>query len=90
MKKDIDKGVMNFRVDTLGLLTEIVECGLREKQGILKVPINVFKNLLADVAHRATELNDPEMNILMLSLGLYEVNPRDVVKAIEVQKKLIK
>ncbi len=81
---------LSFRVDTMKLLNEIVESALREKQGILKVPLNVFRNLLAQVAHRATEINDPKLNILMLSLSLYEMSPSEIQKAIDGQKSLIK
>lgn len=42
---------------------------------ILKIPFNTFKMLLGMVAQRAIELNDPELNILMLRLALYEANP---------------
>lgn len=83
----LNKGVMTFRVDTMGLLTEIAECGLPRTQGILKVPLNIFKNLLADVAQRAIELDDPQLNILMLSLNLYEVPHSQIYKQIEKQQK---
>lgn len=85
MKKEVTE--MNFRVDTMALLHEIANCGLPRTQGILKLPLNIFKNLLADVALRATVLNDPELNILMLSLGLYEVKPNQIVEAIKNQRK---
>jgi hypothetical protein len=81
---------LSFRVDTMKLLTEIVECALKENQGILKVPLNVFRNLLAQVAERASEINDPKLNILMLSLNLYEMPPTEIQKAIDNQKKIIK
>lgn len=87
--KSLEKGVMTFRVDTMALLTEIVDCALRENQGVLKIPLNIFKNLLAKVAERATEINDPELNILMLSLNLYEIPHNEIQKAIDNQKKLI-
>lgn len=80
---------LEFRVDTMSLLNEIVDCAFRENQGVLKVPLNVFKNLLAQTAVRATELNDPKLNILMLKLGLYEVPPMEIHKKIEDQIELI-
>lgn len=90
MKNKItENNTMSFRVDTLGLLNEIVDGGLRPNMGVLKIPINIFKDLLADVAYRATELNDPKLNILMLSLCLYEVSPNDIPKAINLQKRII-
>jgi hypothetical protein len=81
---------LKWRVDTLALLNEIADSAMDRKMGILKIPINIFKDLLADVAQRATELNDPELNILMLRLNLYEVPQNEIIEAIENQKKLIK
>ena len=86
--KKKEQGTMVFRIDTMGLLTEIADAGLDRNMGILYHPLNIFKNLLAQVAQRATELNDPQLNVLMLSLGLYEVAPNDIPRVIEEQIKL--
>lgn len=83
------KEELEFRVDTNQLLTEITEFGLPRTMGVLYRPINIFRNYLCRVAERAIELNDPKMNILMLSLGLYEVQNREIPGAIEKQKALI-
>lgn len=64
---------LHFRVHTLNLLNEIVECSLPKSSGVLFVPINTFKNLLGEVAKRATELNDPVLNRIMFDLTLYEL-----------------
>jgi len=87
MKKE--QTPLKFRVDTVALLHEIANCGLPITQGILKLPLNIFKNLLAEVAERAININDPELNILMLSLGLYEVPPNKINSCIEEQRKKI-
>jgi hypothetical protein len=79
---------VGFRVDTMGLLTEITNCALPRSMGVLKVPLNVFKNILGEVAERAIELNDPQLNILMLKLALYEMPPKEIPQAIEQQMKL--
>lgn len=63
----------HFRVNTCELLDEIVQCSLPQNSGVLKVPLNVFKNLLAQLAERATQLNDPIMNKIMFDLTLYEL-----------------
>lgn len=76
---------LGFRVDTPALLKEIADCGLPQRIGVMKVPLNVFQGLLAKVAGRAIELNDPELNVLMLSLNLYEVPPNEIVNEIEKQ-----
>jgi len=78
---------LGFRVNTMGLLEEI--CQTTEKNGVLFVPLNTFKSLLAKVAQRATEINDPQLNILMLALNLYEVKPEKIVEAIEKQYDII-
>jgi hypothetical protein len=83
------KDYMTFSVNTIGLLTEIVESGLDRRMGVLKTPINIFRNLLGQVAERAAELNDPKLNVLMLRLWLYEASPEDIPKLIEEQLKLI-
>lgn len=77
-----------FRVDTMGLLTEIADSGLDRRMGVLKIPLNIFKNILGEVAERAIQLNDPQLNILMLKLALYEVAPNEIPSAIEYQMKL--
>ena len=47
--------------------------------------VNVFKQLLERVAKRAIILNDPQLNILMISLTLYEIPACDIPKEIENQ-----
>jgi len=88
MKKEYDAISIGFRVDTMGLLTEVVDCAMPKNMGILKIPLNIFKNILEEVAQRATELNDPQLNILMLKLALYEVPAREIREAIEKQMEL--
>lgn len=79
-----------FRVDTAALLNEIANCAMPRTMGILKIPINVFRELLVRVSQRSIELNDPELNILMLKLGLYEGNPAEIIEAIKQQRERIK
>jgi len=85
----MEKGNLEFRVDTNQLLNEIADYGLPRTMGVMKVPLNIFKNLLARTAQRATELNDPKLNILMLKLGLYEIPNDEIQSAIIEQTKLI-
>ena len=89
-EKQSNKNSLYFRVDTIGLLTEIADAGLERNMGVLKIPLNIFKNLLGEVAQRAIILNDPELNILMLRLALYDVKQTDIHEAIEIQKSKIK
>lgn len=39
---------------------------------MLRQPLIIFRAILAEVAQRAIELNDDELNLLMLRLTLYE------------------
>lgn len=65
---------VHFRCDTPKLFKEIVECTLSQgKNGIFKIPLSVFFNLLTNVAYRASQINDPIMNKLMFDLALYEL-----------------
>jgi hypothetical protein len=81
---------IGFRVHTVNLLGDIiVNLEASKKSGILFQPLNRFRVLLIDLAERATELNDPELNIIMMSLGLYDIDPKEVVGRIEEQIKLM-
>lgn len=86
IKTTLDIG---FRVDTVGLLSEIAAAAMDRKMGVLKIPLNQFVYLLSKLGERATELNDPELNVWMLSLGLYEVPASEIPKAIDYQLSLI-
>jgi hypothetical protein len=81
---------LTFSCDTMGLLHEIADHGLPHTAGVLKIPLNIFKNLLAMVAQRAIELDDPQLNILMLRLKLYEVVHSDILNKIAEQGLRIK
>jgi hypothetical protein len=41
--------------------------------GVLFVPANVFRLYLAQIAERASQLNDPKLNAIMVQMSLYEV-----------------
>lgn len=58
-----------WKVHTVGLLREMVECN--NGMGIFKHPVNIFGGILHQVAERAIELNDPKLNALMCRLSLY-------------------
>ena len=61
---------VQWRCYTSGLLKEILS---NPGTGILRQPLSIFGNLLGEVADRAAELNDPQLNALMMRLTLYEV-----------------
>jgi len=96
IKDKILKGEINtaldlgFRVDTCLLLDEIAESAMPRSMGVLKIPLNSFKGWLSNMAELAVEKNDPEMNIIMLCLGFYEIPPHEIPSAIDAQINLIK
>lgn len=61
---------LHWRVNTPGLLREILKNNGTE---ILRVPLQVFGDILAKVGERAAELNDPALNALMCRLAIYSV-----------------
>lgn len=75
-----------FRIDSVQLLTEIADAGLSRNMGVLKVPLNIFRDYLGQVAQRASELDDPKLNIIMLKMGLYEVDIDKIFDLIDEQK----
>jgi hypothetical protein len=66
-----NKDLMVWRVNTPGLLREIVI--YNPTLQVLAAPVNIFQGILASIAARASELNDPIMNGLMARLALYEI-----------------
>lgn len=62
---------LQFDVDTYPFLKECCENCVG---GMYAICYNIFKNLLCMVAVRATELNDPILNVLMLRLNLYDLD----------------
>lgn len=58
---------------------------------ILHIPLNIFQTKLAEVAQRATELNDPVLDGLMAELALYSVaDPDDPEYNAKVAERTIK
>lgn len=80
---------MEWKLHTPNLLRETINCN--PTAAILYRPLQLLGQLLHEVAERAAELNDPELNHLMCKLTLYEVaDPenkeaynRDIVKEVE-------
>lgn len=78
------KETLHFNLDAPQLLEEITN---NENIGILKIPLNVLRMKLANVAGIAIELDDPKLNIAMLEMKLYEVEHTEIHGLIEQQKK---
>ena len=76
---------LSFDVNTPHFLKEACE---NARDGMYGVCWNIFRNLIAQVAERATELNDPILNTLMIRLNLYEMPNNDRYKIIKQQKAI--
>src|SRR3546814_15053253 len=59
-----------WRVHTQRILAEVLQNRTCE---ILRQPLTIMDNLMRRVASRASELNDPELNRLMIQLTLYAI-----------------
>jgi hypothetical protein len=68
MKKE-KKQKLHWKVHTPNLLKEIAG---NNETGILRIPLNIFQDLLRQVADRAVEINDEKLNCLMIRLTLYD------------------
>lgn len=74
---------LTFDVNTPQFLKEASEnCN----GGMYAICWNIFRERLAQVAERATELNDPILNVLMIRLNLYEIENKERYKIIKQMK----
>lgn len=76
---------LSFDVNTPQFLKEACE---NARDGMYGICWNIFRNLLAQVAERATELNDPVLNTLMIRLNLYEIPNKERYKIIKQLKEM--
>lgn len=84
IKTKLDVFSWQFDVNTPQFLKEACEnC----EGGMYAICWNVFRNLIGMVAERATELNDPIMNVLMIRLNLYEMPNEERYKVIGQMRK---
>ncbi len=78
--------VLNVRMTVDAL--HIIEIAAQEADTVaVKMGLCMVFNFLQKAAKRATELNDPELNYIILHLGLYDVP--DINKAIAKVERLI-
>ena len=75
-----------WKLNTPGLIKEIGDCCT--EAGALIFPLKMLQRMLKGLAEYAANNNDPELNIHMLRLGLYDVPKPKVDEAIlgEVEK----
>ena len=75
------------RVDTPYLIKQVFD---NPGSSQLRIPFNTVLRLLAAVAERAIELDDPKLNMLMIKLNLYEFDQKDGSKLIDECLKRMK
>lgn len=61
----------HWKVNVHGLFKEILS---NSNMTVMNVPLQIFQDILAQVASRAIILNDAKLNQLMLKLSLYEIS----------------
>lgn len=79
---------MKWRSHLPNLLIEIVDSN--PTAWALRMPIILTRSILTEVAERAIELDDPALNILMLRLSMYAVEPEKITEAIDAQEARIR
>jgi len=78
---------LHFDSNLPGLLDEVLS---NQTCAILKIPINLTKGILAELAQLAIEIDDDRLHIMMLRLGLYECSASERVKRIKQLKEKVK
>ena len=68
------------RVNTPDLIKQVFD---NPGTSQLKIPFNTMLKFLGAVAQMAIELDDPKLNMLMIKLNLYEVDPNEAKKLID-------
>lgn len=75
---------LHFDANLPGLLDEVLN---NSTCNILKLPINITKGILAELAQLAIEIDDDRLHVMMLRLGLYEVSASERVELIKKMKR---
>lgn len=77
---------LEFDSNLPGLLEEVLN---NQTCTVLRTPINITRNLLAELAQIAIELDNPKLHIMMLRLGLYDMpNKKRVVMIKKLKNEL--
>ena len=75
-----------FDANLPGLLDEVLN---NPTCGILKLPINITKGILAELAQLAIEIDDDRLHVMMLRLGMYDCSANERVEKIkELNRRL--
>ena len=71
---------MRFDAHLPNLLKEMAQ---NDACSIMRIPVNLTLKILKELAEYAIELDDPQLHVFMLRLGLYEVRASERVKQIK-------
>ena len=63
---------LRFKIHTPNFLVELADCGLDRKMGIYKVPLNVFRQRLIDLAEIGRKIDNPLLHLWLFDMTLYE------------------
>ena len=75
-----DRKKMRFDCNLPGLLEEVLN---NPTCAILKIPINITRSMLANLAQLAIEIDDDRLHVMMLRLNLYDMPNDKRVKEIK-------
>lgn len=75
-KKLVKEPQLIWKLNTPQLICEVGDCC--RDAGALLVPLRMLQRMLKALAEYAAERNDPELNIHILRLGLYDVPAREI------------
>lgn len=77
-----------WKCNTPGLIEEIGNCCTEAPA--LVTPLRILQRLLQELAEVAIRIDDPELNVMMLRLSLYDVPHMKIDAAIKRQRKRMK
>ena len=80
---------LHFNLDMPKFLEELTTSNSKDIAAF-KIPFRVLQGKLIKIGERAAELNDPELNILMLEMKIYDVEHNNIQKLINKEKLRIK
>ena len=82
----------DWKLDYPSFIEELFTTATKHKDSglaIMKIPIQLLNHFIYEITKRATELDDPKLNIIMLKMNLYEVPHNEIDNIIKEQKKRI-
>lgn len=74
----------DWKVYTPQLFREILT---NKECSVLAIPLRIMSGILVELADYAIRKDDPELNVLMLRLSLFDVPPRKIQEAIDAERK---